>query len=60
MAIAQLSYRESLRDIEASLYTILQVLSVTVFEKTPLLQMLGEAERTQKSHPQHTQLNLFE
>ena len=47
-------------DIDASLYTILQVLSVTVFEKTPLLQMLNEAERTEKSHPQHNQLNLFE
>lgn len=47
-------------DINASLYTILQVLSVTVFEKTPLLQMLREAERTDKNHPQHKQLNLFE
>jgi hypothetical protein len=60
MAFAQLSYRESLRDIDASLYTILQVLSLTVFEKTPLLQMLSEAERTDKNHPQHKQLNLFE
>ncbi len=47
-------------DIDASLYTILQVLSVTVFEKTSLLQMLSEAERTEKSHPQHNQLNLFD
>ena len=47
-------------DIDASLYTILQVLSVTVFEKTPLLQMLSEPERTEKSHPQHNQLNLFD
>jgi IS4 transposase len=47
-------------DIDASLYTILQVLSLTVFEKTPLLQMLSEAERTDKNHPQHKQLNLFE
>ena len=46
-------------DIDASLYTILQVLSVTVFEKTPLLQMLTESERTDKNHPQHNQLNLF-
>ncbi len=46
-------------DIDASLYTILQILSVTVFEKTPLLQMLSEAERTDKNHPQHNQLNLF-
>ncbi len=46
-------------DIDASLYTILQVLSVTVFEKTALLQMLREAERTDKNHPQNNQLNLF-
>ncbi len=46
-------------DIDASLYTILQVLSVTLFEKTSLLQMLSEAERTEKNHPQHNQLNLF-
>ena len=47
-------------DIDASLYTILQVLSVTVFEKTPLRQMLSEAERTEDSHPTHNQLNLFD
>ncbi len=47
-------------DIDASLYTILQVLSVTVFEKTPLLQLLSEAERTENDHPQHNQLNLFD
>ncbi len=46
--------------IDASLYTILQVLSVTVFEKTTLLQMLSEAERAEKSHLQNNQLNLFE
>ncbi len=47
-------------DIEASLYTILQILSVTVFEKTSLLQMLSEAEITEENHPSHNQLNLFE
>ncbi len=31
-------------DIEACLYTILQVLSVTVFEKTSLLQVLCGAD----------------
>jgi hypothetical protein len=46
-------------DIDASLYTILQVLSVTVFEKTSLLQMLSEAESTEKNHQQNNQLNLF-
>ncbi len=38
---------------DASLYTILPVLSVTVFEKTPLLQMFSEAESTEKNRPQH-------
>ena len=47
-------------DIDASLYTILQDLSVTVFEKTPLLQLLSEAEYIENSHPLHNQLNLFE
>ncbi|MCH9020445.1 MAG: IS4 family transposase [Proteobacteria bacterium] len=47
-------------DIDASLYTILQVLSVTVFEKTPLLQVLSEAKRTEDNHPSHNQLNLFD
>ncbi len=36
-------------DIDAGLYKILQVLSVTVFEKTPLLQLLSEAERTDQT-----------
>ena len=30
--------------IDASLYTILQVLSLTAFEKTPLIQLLSKAE----------------
>ncbi len=47
-------------DIDASLYTILQVLSVTVIEKTSLLQVLSEAERTEESHPSHNQLILFD
>ena len=47
-------------DIDASLYTILQVLSVTAFEKTPLLQMLRESEHTNNSDPIANQLNLFE
>ena len=47
-------------DIEASLYTILQVLSVTVFEKTTLLQMLSDVEHTEKGHPLYNQLSLFE
>ncbi len=47
-------------DIDASLYTILPVLSVTAFEKTSLLQLLSEAEPTEERHPSHNQLNLFD
>jgi len=46
--------------IDASLYTILQVLSVTVFEKPPLLHVLSEAEHTEESHTSYNQLNLFD
>jgi hypothetical protein len=45
--------------IEASLYTILQVLSLTVFEKTPLTQMLNKSEYTTQNHQDHNQLNMF-
>ncbi len=47
-------------DIDASLYTILQVLSVTAFEKMPLLQALSEIEHTEERHPLYNQLNLFD
>lgn len=44
---------------EASLYTILQILSLTLFEKTPLNQLLKNTE-TQMTTPQdNNQLNLF-
>ncbi len=47
-------------DLDASLYTILQVLSVTAFEKAPLQQLLSETENTQNNDPPHNQLNLFD
>jgi len=44
---------------EASLYTILQILSLTLFEKTPIDQLLKNTE-TQMSTPQdNNQVNLF-
>jgi len=45
--------------LEASLYTILQILSVTSFEKTPILQMLTDLHRTAELNELHKQLNLF-
>jgi len=45
---------------DASLYTILQVLSLTVFEKMPLLQVLSESKNSQCDPMDSKQLNLFE
>jgi len=45
---------------EASLYTILQILSLTLFEKTPLIQMLTEIPLASEQLDASKQLNLFE
>jgi len=45
--------------LEASLHEILQVLSVTLFEQTPILQAFGDAESQQKSFRISNQLNLW-
>lgn len=44
---------------EASLYTILQILSLTLFEKTPLDQLLKNQETRMDSLQINNQLNLF-
>lgn len=44
---------------EASLYTILQILSLTLFEKTPLDQLLKNTETQIDSLLINNQLNLF-
>jgi len=46
--------------IEASLYTILQVLSVTIFERMPLLQALTKDDYKNKVEPKGKQLLLFD
>ena len=46
--------------IEQSLYTILQVLSVSIFEKTPILQAFRDWDRTSETGAIHNQLPLFE
>jgi hypothetical protein len=46
--------------IEYSLYTILQILSVTVFEKTPILQALAQLDHKEQSNDTHNQLLLFD
>jgi hypothetical protein len=46
-------------NIDASLYTILQILSLTLFEKTPLDQLLARIDREDESVENGNQLNLF-
>lgn len=46
--------------LEASLYTILQILSVTLFEKTPILQVLSGFNDTQYDTDAQKQLILFD
>jgi hypothetical protein len=45
--------------IKASLYTILQVLSVTIFERMPLLQALTDADYRNETDKSNNQLILF-
>jgi hypothetical protein len=44
---------------EASLYTILQILSLTLFEKTPLIQLITEIPLASDEAIMANQLNLF-
>ena len=46
-------------DLEASLYTILQTLSLTLFEKIPLNQLLGIHAIAISDLVYHNQLKLF-
>jgi hypothetical protein len=46
-------------NIPASLYTILQILSVSVFERSPLLQLLAETALAEEISDSQNQLNLF-
>jgi len=46
--------------LKATLYTILQILSISIFEKTPILQALGEPKCTVESDSNRNQLLLFD
>ena len=46
--------------LEQSLYTILQILSVTLFEKTPILQAFSQGHYKTDTEPPLNQLNLFD
>jgi len=43
-----------------SLYTILQILSVTIIERTPLLQVLTDSDCNMQGCESLNQLNLFD
>ena len=47
-------------NLQMSLYTILQILSVTLFEKMPILQALSMAPHTNQNIDSYKQLNLFD
>jgi hypothetical protein len=47
-------------NLDASLYTLLQILSVSVFEKTPLLQVFSETLHETEPYDSCNQLNLFD
>lgn len=46
--------------LDQSLYTILQILSVTLFEKTPILQALANSICKEQDAPMSNQLTLFD
>jgi IS4 transposase len=45
--------------LEVSLYTLLQIFSVTIFEKMPIPEALSETRNTFEGHQISNQLNLF-
>ena len=46
--------------IELSLYTLLQILSITIFEKMPILQVLTDSDCMNVRYHNPNQLNLFD
>jgi len=47
-------------NLDISLYTILQILSVTAFEKTPILQLLTEFSYKEPEGERYKPLTLFD
>ncbi|MCR4320728.1 MAG: IS4 family transposase, partial [Candidatus Brocadiaceae bacterium] len=45
--------------LDLSLYTILQIFSVTLFEKVPILQVLTDSDYKKEPSILHKQLPLF-
>jgi len=47
-------------NINLSLYTFLQILSISIFEKSPILQLINDVEYKSKIYVPSNQLNLFD
>ena len=47
-------------NLSCSLYTFLQVLSVNMFERTPILQLVSDVDELNELDPNFNQLNLFD
>jgi hypothetical protein len=47
-------------NIDASLYTLLQVLSLTLFERAPIIQLVTDQGCDPRDSPEHNQLTLFD
>ena len=47
-------------NLEISLYTILQILSVNLFERSPILQVLSDIKEQNKTDDSYIQLNLID
>jgi hypothetical protein len=50
---------KKIMNLDQSLYTILQILSVTLFEKMPILQVLSDIDYKDREEQVSNQLNLF-
>jgi len=46
--------------LDLSLYKLLQILSITLFEKMPILQVISNAEGQESFDDPSNQLNLFD
>jgi len=53
-------YNEKTSKIDLTLYTILQILSISLFEKKPIYQVLTESDYKNEITISHIQLKLFE
>jgi len=51
---------KKLLKLDQSLYTILQILSVTLFERTPILQLFSRVEYNEPKSDVANQLSLFD